>query len=175
MRGIAALLVVLFHLTLSAPEAHYGFELGVTGVDLFFIISGFVILMTVQKAKHWTDFVVSRISRIYPTYWACVTFTAILLLLTQHSPWLWFIWKYGINMTMFQVYLHVPDIDGPYWTMIIEMLFYIFMLGLLVTKKTKPGRSDLYRTLAAGLLLWTISGDDAPQGAAVAGYLPPTH
>jgi peptidoglycan/LPS O-acetylase OafA/YrhL len=135
MRGIAALLVVLFHLTLSRKEAAYGFELGVTGVDLFFIISGFVILMTVEKTKHWKDFIVSRVSRIYPTYWTCVTLTALFLLFTQHIPMLWFALKYTINMTMFQVYFHIPDIDGPYWTMIIEMLFYIFMLSLLIMKK----------------------------------------
>ena len=40
LRGIAALVVVLFHLTMEREQAKLGFELGVTGVDLFFIISG---------------------------------------------------------------------------------------------------------------------------------------
>jgi len=137
LRGIAALLVVFFHYTMDQPEANYGFKYGVTGVDLFFIISGFVILLTLEKTRHWKDFVVSRFSRIYPTYWTCVTLTAIFLLLSKHIPWKLFLGSYAANMTMFQTYLGFTDLDGPYWTMIIEMLFYLFMLLIFVTGKLK--------------------------------------
>jgi len=135
LRGIAALLVVFFHFTMSTPLAHYGFNLGVTGVDLFFMISGFVILMTVKKTKHWKDFVVSRISRIYPTYWTCVTCTSLLILATQNPGIKWFLVRYVCNMSMFQSYANITDMDGPYWTMIVEMLFYMFMLGVFLLKK----------------------------------------
>lgn len=46
LRGIAALMVVFFHFTMDRPQGQMGFKLGVTGVDLFFIISGFVIFMS---------------------------------------------------------------------------------------------------------------------------------
>jgi peptidoglycan/LPS O-acetylase OafA/YrhL len=49
LRGFAALFVLFFHLTLFRNEAKYGFQLGITGVDLFFMISGFVIF--------WIEFV----------------------------------------------------------------------------------------------------------------------
>lgn len=131
LRGLAALMVVFFHFTLGRAEANIGFKLGTTGVDLFFIISGFVIFMSISKVKSSRDFVINRISRLYPTYWACVTFTFLLISiinLSNHNniP----IFKYIGNMTMFQYYLKISDLDGPYWTMIIEMIFYIFILLL---------------------------------------------
>ena len=43
LRGVASLMVVFFHFTWRRPEANLGFILGTTGVDLFFIISGFLI------------------------------------------------------------------------------------------------------------------------------------
>ena len=79
LRGIAALMVVFFHFTIGRAEAKLGFKLGTTGVDLFFIISGFVIFMSLSKVKSSLDFVINRVSRLYPTYWVSVTFTFILI------------------------------------------------------------------------------------------------
>jgi peptidoglycan/LPS O-acetylase OafA/YrhL len=141
LRGIASLMVVFFHFTWRRPEANLGFILGTTGVDLFFIISGFVIFMSLNKITRSTDFIINRVSRLYPTYWTCVTFTFIILIinglynsgLAIHVPW----WTYFANMTMFQYYLRAPDLDGPYWTMITEMLFYIGILFLFHFKWLK--------------------------------------
>ncbi|MEC4004655.1 acyltransferase [Flavobacterium sp. SUN052] len=138
LRGIAALMVVLFHYTMTKPQAKLGFELGTTGVDLFFIISGFVIFMSLTKVKTSLDFIINRVSRLYPTYWACVTFTFLLILIValnnnQVVP----LKQYVGNMTMFQYYLGITDLDGPYWTMIIEMIFYIGIVLLFHFKKLK--------------------------------------
>ena len=141
LRGVASLMVVFFHFTWRRPEANLGFILGTTGVDLFFIISGFVIFMSMNKITRSTDFIINRVSRLYPTYWTCVTFTFIILIIdTLYStgsaatiPW----WTYLANMTMFQYYLRMPDLDGPYWTMITEMLFYIGILFLFHFKWLK--------------------------------------
>ena len=117
LRGIAVLAVVFFHMTMGREEAKYGFKLGVTGVDLFFIISGFVILLTLEKTKNWRSFLISRFSRLYPAYWICVTFTTILGLLASmltHKPVPeGLLVKYIANMTMLQLYLRQADIDGP--------------------------------------------------------------
>ncbi len=134
LRGIACMLVVFFHFTIHKAEYNQIFKLGTTGVDLFFIISGFVILMSLQKTSKGMDFVINRVSRLYPAYWTAVTFTFVLrvivriykdkLIITQALI------EYIGNLTMFQSYLKIPDIEGPYWTMIIEMNFYILMLFL---------------------------------------------
>ena len=131
LRGIAALMVVLFHFTMDRPEMNLGFKYGVTGVDFFFIISGFVIFLTLSNTKNWKDFVVSRFSRLYPTYWTVVTFTALM--------WVVYKWmhqesmdglftQYLGNMTMLQYYLKITSFDEPYWTLLVEMQFYVVML-----------------------------------------------
>ncbi|MES2763850.1 MAG: acyltransferase [Bacteroidota bacterium] len=141
LRGIAALCVVLFHFTLGRPEAQYGFHLGITGVDLFFILSGFVIFMSVQKTTSALEFAINRFTRLYPTYWTCVSITALmqlLLMVYMYGNYSYLsVSKYVINLTMFQHYFKVNDIDGSYWTMIIEIVFYICILILLVAKKTR--------------------------------------
>jgi peptidoglycan/LPS O-acetylase OafA/YrhL len=72
-RGLAALAVVLFHYTTVYERTYdhhdemlFDFSLGHYGVQLFFIISGFVIFMTLNRTKSALDFVVSRFSRLYP-------------------------------------------------------------------------------------------------------------
>ena len=131
LRGFAALSVVFFHFTAGRDQADWGFKLGTTGVDLFFMISGFVILLSLQYVEKSRQFIINRISRLYPTYWASVTFTFLILLLNGIYRWDFSnvnVVHYIGNMTMFQFYLKIPNLDGPYWTMIIEMLFYIFMV-----------------------------------------------
>lgn len=142
LRGMAALFVVFYHFTLG-QGVWWGFNLGVTGVDLFFLISGFVIFMSINKVSSGTEFVINRISRLYPTYWACVSITFGVMVLLRlihfgaahdsHAGLL----EYLGNMTMFQYYLGIHDLDIPYWTMIVEMLFYIVILILYSTKQLK--------------------------------------
>jgi peptidoglycan/LPS O-acetylase OafA/YrhL len=85
LRFFAALMVVFFHYSfrgyaadgmstmpypLLAPVAKYGY----LGVELFFLISGFVILMTASTGS-LKKFIVSRFARLYPAFWACCTVT----------------------------------------------------------------------------------------------------
>lgn len=138
LRGVASLLVVFFHFTMGRSQAEYGFKYGVAGVDLFFIISGFVIFMSITKVGSTKEFLVNRISRLYPTYWTCVLITfAIHLLISYIDPikvaptWI----DLAGNLSMFQYYLNIRDIDGPYWTMIVEMLFYLLIALFFATRK----------------------------------------
>src|SRR5688572_13967921 len=84
LRGIAALCVVLFHFTFGydnglkiLEEGKFYFTYGYLGVHLFFLISGFVILMTLEKTKSSADFFVSRFSRLYPAYWTAIILTVL--------------------------------------------------------------------------------------------------
>lgn len=87
-RGIAALGVVLFHYTSQystlfqhSPEMNFYFSLGRHGVELFFIMSGFVILITLERTKSSLDFIVKRFARLYPAYWVAIalTFTVVMI------------------------------------------------------------------------------------------------
>lgn len=141
LRGIAALMVVCFHFNMYAPPAERSgiLRLGCTGVDLFFIISGFVIFLTLNKTTKYTRFLVSRFARLYPAYWACVSITFLLIVYhhfvasgTSSPP---HISQYLANMTMLQYYFQIDNLDGPYWTLIIELLFYVLMLAIFLLKK----------------------------------------
>lgn len=142
LRGLAAISVVIYHLSVSIPKVSYRFNLGCMGVDLFFIISGFVIFMTIQKCTSWKDFVVNRFARLYPVYWVCVSLTFLSIILIHYidripTPYSNPLIVYLGNLTMLQYFLKLPNIDGPYWTLIIELCFYCFMLFLLLTKNLK--------------------------------------
>ena len=138
LRGIAAIMVVFFHYTFNKPESQLGFKVGTTGVDLFFIISGFVIFMSLSNITRSIDFVINRVSRLYPTYWASVTFAFFVLLINSNFSGVGTqSLTYLKNMTMFQYYLKAHNLDEVYWTMIIEMLFYLGVLLLFQFKLLK--------------------------------------
>lgn len=128
IRGIAALFVVLFHYTLRKPQAQLGFYLGVSCVDIFFLLSGFVIFFSLDRVQNWKEFLWKRFTRLYPAYWICMLITGSVLYYyfdsKSPSP---FLWRFLTNMTMFQSWFNQKDLDGPYWTLIIELQFYILM------------------------------------------------
>lgn len=138
LRGIAALLVVFFHFTWGRPDSQFNFNIGNMGVELFFIISGFVIFMSLSKIKQGSEFIISRFCRLYPTYWASLSLTFLLITIYYHYtiidyPKLLFT-DYLINLSMFQFFFSVPNVDESYWTLTIELLFYLLMFILFKFK-----------------------------------------
>jgi len=151
LRFIAALSVVLFHFTCRGHADHLSpvdypalsevFKYGYLGVELFFIISGYVILLSAQ-GKTLSQFIISRITRLYPAYWVACTFTFLVQRLGKPAvPSLSWpteleapLWVYAVNMTMFQNFLRVPDLDGSYWTLKVELVFYLVIALLIVCK-----------------------------------------
>ncbi|MBC8152273.1 MAG: acyltransferase, partial [Bacteroidetes bacterium] len=139
LRGIAALLVVLFHFTMFRPQAEYGFKYGVTGVDLFFMISGYVIFLTINRVRDWRDFIVSRVARLYPAYWTAVLLTTLLLYVFDRPH---FFPKATLaNLTMLQNFVGTGDLDGAYWTLAVELIFYGLMLLLFVSGQLRTVES----------------------------------
>jgi peptidoglycan/LPS O-acetylase OafA/YrhL len=135
LRGLAALAVMVFHFTghydhdighLDRPP--FQLALGNYGVQLFFMISGFVIFMTLDRMRSGMDFVVSRFSRLYPAYWASLAISAAFVytigIPSQRVP----LSDLAANTTMLQELLHFRHLDGSYWTLQVELLFYAQML-----------------------------------------------
>jgi peptidoglycan/LPS O-acetylase OafA/YrhL len=158
LRGIAALVVLVFHFSLLSPDLLKYTKFGVTGVDLFFIISGFVITMSLDRIQFGYQFVINRFSRLYPTYWAAVIFTFLIICINKYffgadpqTPLP--VHDFLYNLTMFQYYFGVNDLDGPYWTMIIEMLFYLVMFYLFLTKTLKSAVAILVPLILLGTIL----------------------
>jgi len=137
LRGIAALSVLLFHFTINqnAKKLGWQFSYGVTGVDIFFMISGFVIFLTIHKVKSWKEFAIFRFARLYPTYWACMLLTIIFILL--YDPVAFDPVQIAANLTMFPAFFGIEDLDGSYWTLVIELIFYLWILVIYLTKNLK--------------------------------------
>ena len=130
LRGIAAVSVMIFHYSINQNAGKLGWEFryGVTGVDLFFMISGFVITLSIQKIKKWQDFAVFRFARLYPTFWACVLITTFFILF--YEPVSLSLSQFLANLTMFPVYFGIENLDQVYWTLLVEMIFYLWILAV---------------------------------------------
>ncbi|MGW3352154.1 acyltransferase family protein [Nonomuraea rubra] len=139
LRLVAALSVVLFHYTFSGwaggtttvPYEELGAwtRYGYLGVDLFFMISGFVVLMSAWTATP-RRFVTSRVARLYPAYWFAVLATALVTLVLGGELFTVSVEQVLVNLTMFQAVVDVPDVDVVYWTLWAEMRFYLLILAL---------------------------------------------
>lgn len=139
LRGIAALAVLLFHYSFaySPSDVSFVFRYGYLGVHLFFIVSGFVIYMTIEKTKYPSDFIVSRFSRLFPAYWVAILLTsAVMNFAGQPNEHVGFFRILG-NFTMCQRWLHIENVDGVYWTLTVELTFYVFMFLVFISKKVK--------------------------------------
>lgn len=178
LRGLAALAVVIYHYTARYSQI-YGqhvpdtwlFELGKYGVHLFFLISGFVILMTTERTPSVWRFAVMRFARLFPAYWVAVLLTALAIdwigLPGRQLPW----WAVGVNLTMLQAWLGVPSVDGVYWTLAIELAFYAWMaLLLLFGQMAHAMRWAVLAMLAVSALNWLI----VHQGLKIHWVLVPT-
>ncbi len=141
-RGLAALYVLCFHYTiayaeLSGSQPFFHLKTGIFGVQLFFIISGFVIIMTLERSQRPMDFIVSRFSRLYPGYWAAVLLTFVLVKIFHLLDRDFSMRRVIANLSMFQDWIGINHVDGVYWTLSIELAFYFAMLLLFVTKALK--------------------------------------
>lgn len=142
LRGIAAIMVMLFHYTyrydtlvLSNTESTVLSILGHLGVELFFMISGFVILLSLTNTKSHRKFITSRFMRLFPTYWICIIFTFLAMLVLGFIGEEISTVSFLFNLTMIHGFFGVPDIDGVYWTLRIELIFYAIMLAIYLTGK----------------------------------------
>lgn len=169
-RFLAALSVVLFHYTfrgyaaddksiLSFPELGAIFKYGYLGVDLFFMISGFVILMTALN-KDAVGFTISRITRLYPAFWVGVTLTALATLVIGGEKYSVHLDQYIANLTMIAELLGVPYVDGVYWSLLVELKFYLLIFLVLAFRCIEKIKIIISGWAAATLL---ISFVDAPE------------
>lgn len=97
---------------------------------MFFIISGFVIFWTIEKMATPTDFVISRFSRLYPVYWFFIIFTFTVVHICGLPGREVSLTNAIINLTMVQGAFRIPHVDGVYWTLLVELRFYIIMFLL---------------------------------------------
>jgi peptidoglycan/LPS O-acetylase OafA/YrhL len=139
LRLLAALAVVGFHYFYAGPTrgltdvsfpefsdvARYGF----LGVQLFFVISGFVIAASVEGRSAW-QFGIARAARLYPAHVVCMTMTAVLVAVWP-SPYHVTGSQWVANLTMVAPVFGQSFMDGAYWSIVVEITFYGWV-GLLL-------------------------------------------
>ena len=142
LRGLAALLVVIYHAaSMAALEKYFGVMVapditrwGFIGVDLFFVISGFIIvyssLNTELNAKiNIRNYIKKRFIRIFPFLWVCVIGYALLKWLGKgefdYEP-------YIRSLFLFPIGEIKPNVV---WTLRHELLFYIMFIFILLSKR----------------------------------------
>lgn len=180
LRFFAALVVVLFHYSLSFPllgeKSIKVSSLGVLGVSFFFVLSGYILTYTyLSKFAHgvgWSDyrdFIVNRLSRIWPMYAVALvlgTLVAGIVSITNPS----FLWR-GIspvpgtmelvsswmaNLAMVHIYVSSPVQylwNGPAWSIPCELFFYL-LFPFILFLVTQVGR--LRPAYSLGLLLMVM-------------------
>lgn len=132
LRGLAALAVCLLHLTIvgfGPIPMHWAF-VGNLGVDLFFVLSGFLIARCVLVPDRFRlgEYLTHRSRRILPAYFACLVIVLLLVDARQmFNP------DFGKNLLLHVTLLHgwsqpfYQSINGPFWTLSHEWCFYLFM------------------------------------------------
>ncbi len=157
LRGIAALSVAIMHLTSGEKafgrpvEGLLDFSIFQYGIQLFFMISGFVIVMSLSRTASTRDFFVARGARLFPAYWVSLAFTVatVALLAPALAPASAAV---VANTTMMHRWLGVDDVDGSYWTLFFEMNFYLIMAGLHWAELL-----DRLKTICLGVMLATVA------------------
>jgi peptidoglycan/LPS O-acetylase OafA/YrhL len=160
LRCVAALMVVMYHYvgrdqawdaapSEVFPALYLPASYGWLGVQLFFLISGFVICMSAM-GRGVADFFTARVVRLFPAYWVAVLATTAVVAVwpaVRHarSPS-----NVLLNLTMLQEPLGIAHVDGVYWTLWVELRFYLLFAIVVWLGAT-------YRRVVAFCALWTAA------------------
>ncbi len=183
LRGFAAALVIVRHasdIMCTVPAAvHTGamlcsvskaIDLGRVGVVAFFAISGFVIYPTLRGAP-WNGtrkFLIRRFFRIYPAYWVSLIVGYLTLWLASGRAMT--AAQLGANVTMLSSLFGAPYVLGQYWTLEVELVFYvlivgIFVLGVIRSSTVLVGVVIACIALQAAMTMrWVFAGVDPQWG-----------
>lgn len=165
LRGVAACLVVGYHFVgMAAPGADAGpvialFRRGWIGIDLFFVVSGFIIALTTEYAsgpRDAADYLRRRIARIVPIYW-CLTLAMAAISLSPLMPasdvsitpaWL----ALSLSFWPPKAWGYLSPILFVGWTLSYEMLFYAIVFVAVALRSRLLIAATILLLVAAGLV-----------------------
>ncbi len=165
LRGIAALSVVLYHFTWfigtilpGMPRPAFTLPWGCYGVQLFFAISGFVILMTLDRTATVRQFARSRFRRLFPPYWIAMAATFAIVTLLGPTKLQVGAGEFLLNLPMLQLFTGVRMVDGVYWSLNVELAFYLCMLAVWRAGYHRRIERVLAAWIALKWLWWMLPG-----------------
>ncbi|WNO10038.1 acyltransferase [Teredinibacter sp. KSP-S5-2] len=169
LRFLSAFFVVVFHYTFTAsvenfsPVANfeavrYFSKYAYMGINFFFLISGFVIFMSVSNGSA-KKFLISRFTRLFPAYWFALLVTSVATVYLGGEVfdinWVRFI----ANITMINELFGQKPIESAYWTLFIELKFYLLIYVLLLL-----GLMKYYQHIIAIVLVGSLAALFSPLG-----------
>jgi exopolysaccharide production protein ExoZ len=138
LRGIACVLVVLMHVTVTFSQTFHAyflwnfFKFGGAGVDVFFVLSGFIITYSnrqhIGKPHNILKFIKKRLIRIFPIYWIIISFFLVIqvMLPTYYET------HFQMNfVNIFSTFFLLPNhimLNGVSWSLTNELFFYLLFL-----------------------------------------------
>ena len=169
LRGIAILMVLAFHFTPAAGPLHpfaHVFQAGWIGVDLFFVLSGFLItgilMDSAGQPHYYRNFFVRRSLRIFPLYYACLLLYAWLTFYPGAIHWSdyltpgdarWYLFYVGNFRAFFRNAWPGAAMLTPLWSLQVEEQFYwSFPFVVAMTRRRTLARILLASVLVALLL-----------------------
>ena len=166
LRALAAINLVLFHFThVYAVKFGYstplGFEwpYGAYGVEMFFILSGFVNAMSLLRRGDPRNFLLARLIRIVPIFCLAIFANMLIVTLPPLSSESISAAQWAANLTLMPKLLGYECVDPVMWTLQIEMLFYGILTTLFVSGALR--RPLITWSVLAGLSLLVCPWHDA--------------
>jgi peptidoglycan/LPS O-acetylase OafA/YrhL len=168
-RGIAAVLVILYHAVqhldqaIPMPALKTALQFGHSGVDFFFVISGFIIFFVHARDIGQRDrighYARQRFTRLMPTYWVALALSIAMAMLGSNHG---ILSPDAILRSVTLLPSHQEPLMGVAWTLQYEVLFYL-LFSLLIFS----------RTLGLAVLALWLGGTIVTAGGVGEGLLPP--
>jgi peptidoglycan/LPS O-acetylase OafA/YrhL len=172
LRGIAILLVLVFHFTPSSGPlfflAHI-FQTGWVGVDLFFVLSGYLItgilLDSVGRPHYYRNFIIRRSLRIFPLYYACLLLYGFLTFYPSPIHWgdflhaggaAWYLGYLGNISVFLQNAWPGAAMLTPLWSLQVEEQFYLSFPFIVYAARRRTLTMILLASVVAAFLLRVI-------------------
>jgi peptidoglycan/LPS O-acetylase OafA/YrhL len=168
LRGTAILLVVLYHNFSFIPFFNYGW----LGVDLFFVLSGFLItdilMNTMNTKNYFRNFYARRVLRIFPLYYLSLVIFILLLPLfpgfplnmSYYQEYQWWFWTYLQNWTLVFHYNEHAVALNHFWSLAVEEQYYLIWPFIIILIRS-PRKllilclATLIIVIMARLYIWT--------------------
>ncbi|GAA1291503.1 acyltransferase [Planotetraspora silvatica] len=135
LRGIGAMAVVAEHMLpwLMPALRPYWFNLGMYGVLVFFLVSGYIIPASLEHRGDVRSFWISRIFRLYPLYLLVIGLVLVMAIwvpvrmeVPRHAS------SVAAHLSMLLDVVHMGGLADPMWTLSYEMVFYLIVTALFV-------------------------------------------
>lgn len=159
LRGVAILMVILGHfvpIRMELGDASYHVNsLGRGGVMLFFLLSGYLVFKNIEKQDTVT-FISRRLFKILPAYWVNVVLIAVFSFLVGKQ-----IVPADIvlsNLFMVQDVFHKEPMSGVYWTLLIEVKFYLFLAVQYLLLRDRGILIVLAALIGINAVIWFARG-----------------